>query len=177
MQMQETRLRGVKKIFPSVYLDSRGFFYESYRRPLYSALGIDYHFEQDNHSYSVQGTLRGMHFQSHPGQAKLITVITGAIYDVFVDIRKDSPTFGQWEAVVLDSADKIQLLLPEGFAHGFCVLSPEAHIMYKVSSIYDPTTEKSFRYDDPKIGIQWPSGQKIVSDRDLCAPSFEEALA
>lgn len=114
-----------------------------------------------------------MHFQSTPGQAKLVTVITGKIYDVFVDIRPESENFGKWGAVELDQSN--QLLVPVGFAHGFAVLSESAHVLYKVSNFYNPETEKSFRYDDPRIGIKWPIEKPILSERDRNAPGFKEA--
>jgi dTDP-4-dehydrorhamnose 3,5-epimerase len=170
------RLNGLIFIEPTLFKDPRGFFLETYRSNHYRNLGIECTFVQDNHSYSAKGTLRGMHFQSDPGQAKLIRCAQGAIYDVAVDIRPASPTFGQWEGVILDSEKHCQLFLPVGFAHGFCVLSEGAHVMYKVSSNYDPKTEMGFRFDDPDIGINWPIDEPILSERDKNSPRFKEMV-
>ncbi|MBI2742746.1 MAG: dTDP-4-dehydrorhamnose 3,5-epimerase [Chlamydiales bacterium] len=169
-------LEGPRRIRPRVFHDERGFFWECYREPLYRALGIEESFVQVNHSFSKKGTIRGMHFQRSPGQAKLVTVITGKIFDVVVDIRPDSPTFGKWEGLMLDDEAREQLFIPVGFAHGFCAVSPEAHVLYKVSQIYDPAEERGFRYDDPFVGIEWPEMSPLLSKKDLEAPSFHEAL-
>lgn len=174
MEVIDCRLKGLKLIKPKVFKDSRGYFLESFKQPLYENHGITEVFQQDNHSFSQQGCIRGMHFQSIPGQAKLVRVAVGKIYDVAVDIRPHSPTFGQWEAVMLDDQEHHQFYIPVGFAHGFCVLSPEAHVMYKVSTPYDPKHEKGFRWDDPQIKITWPIEQPIVSERDMQAPFFHE---
>lgn len=175
MQVEEMQLTDVKKIVPKVFHDDRGFFYESYKEPLLKEKGLQSCFVQDNHSYSKKGVLRGMHFQK--GQAKLINVISGVIFDVFVDIRKGSPTFGKWEGVLLDASKRELLLIPDGFAHGFYVMSDEAHVLYKVSEVYDPKEEKSFRFDDKNVGINWPEGDKLVSGRDQNAPSFSEVFS
>ena len=163
------KLEGLKIIQPKVFKDSRGFFFETFRQSW-----IDTLFVQDNHSYSSKGTIRGMHFQSFPGQAKLIRCAEGKIFDVAVDIRPDSPTFGEWEGVTLDSENHAQLFIPVGFAHGFCVLSDHAHVMYKVSAHYDPATEKGFRFDDPDLNIGWPIEDIVVSERDKQSPFFKE---
>jgi dTDP-4-dehydrorhamnose 3,5-epimerase len=170
MHKTELSLSGVFEITPAVFFDERGYFYESFKAPFFLEIGAE--FVQDNHSFSKKGVLRGMHFQK--GQAKLINVISGCIFDVFVDIRKDSKTFGKWEGVVLDSKQRKMLLIPDGFAHGFYVLSDEAHVVYKVSSLYRKEEERSFFYGDKDIGIVWPEGERIVSQRDLSAPSFRE---
>ena len=170
MRKTELSLDGVVKISPQIHHDERGFFYESFKEPYFVEMGYD--FVQDNHSFSKKGVLRGMHFQK--GQAKLINVIEGSIFDVFVDIRKHSLTFGQWEGVVLNAEERSLLLIPDGFAHGFYVLSDTAHVMYKVSSLYDPKEERSFFFDDPDVGIVWPEGDRIVSPRDRAAPSFSQ---
>ena len=136
MEVVELSLKGLKLIKPKVFKDSRGFFLESYNEATYQEAGIDASFVQDNHSFSQKNTVRGMHFQTIPGQAKLLRVSQGEIFDVAVDIRPDSPTFGKWEGVILNSTNHHQLFVPIGFAHGFCVLSEEAHVMYKVSSLY-----------------------------------------
>jgi len=159
-------LPGIKLFQLKSFSDERGFFAEVFRKE-----GME--FVQDNLSFSKKGVIRGMHFQSTPGQAKLVTVITGKIYDVFVDIRPESENFGKWGAVELDQSN--QLLVPVGFAHGFAVLSESAHVLYKVSNFYNPETEKSFRYDDPTVGIKWPIEKPILSERDRNAPGFKEA--
>ncbi|MCF7852406.1 MAG: dTDP-4-dehydrorhamnose 3,5-epimerase [Simkaniaceae bacterium] len=176
MQTEELELKGVYLIKPKVFTDERGFFYESYQRERYRAFGVGVEFVQDNYSFSKQGTIRGMHFQTTPGQAKLVSVNHGAIYDVVVDIRKDSPTFKRWIGVYLDDANRHQLFVPVGFAHGFCVVSKEAHVQYKVSSLYAPETEKGFFYADREIGIEWPVEAKSLSERDLNSPRFCEVV-
>lgn len=167
-------LDGPKLIKTKAFSDDRGFFWECYRKELYQKSGIEFDFVQDNHSYSKKDVLRGMHFQRSPGQVKLVSVLLGKILDVVVDIRSGSPTFGLWESVILDAEKKEQLLVPIGFAHGFLVLSDDAHVFYKVSSPYDPQEEKTFRFDDPTIGIEWPIKNPLVSERDLAAPWFAE---
>ncbi len=167
-------LPGVKVIQVPHFRDDRGYFEEVYRQPLYDALGVDVHFVQDNHSFSQKGVLRGMHFQSYPGQTKLITVLKGTIYDVFVDVRRSSPFYGKWGARELSAHTGEQLLIPNGYAHGFVVLSDGAHILYKVSSVYNPETELAFRYDDPEVGIEWPLKDPILSERDMDAPLLHQ---
>ncbi len=174
MEVSDLRLGGLKLVRPTVFRDSRGFFLESYHSPRYRALGIDVEFVQDNHSRSVQGTLRGLHYQSHPGQAKLVRVGAGRVWDVVVDIRPESTTFGQWEGVYLDAEEHLQLFVPIGFAHGFCVVSDFAEMLYKVTSPYDPTTECSIRYDDPELGVTWPVRDPVLSERDRQAESFAQ---
>jgi dTDP-4-dehydrorhamnose 3,5-epimerase len=169
-------LREAKLIRSEVFFDERGYFLETYQKPLYQSLGIDCDFVQDNHSFSKKGTLRGMHFQHFPGQAKLIRVLCGEIFDVIVDIRPHSPTFRRWAGVHLKDEAHEQLFIPVGFAHGFCVLSETAHVCYKVSSVYDPDQERGFRYDDPEIGIKWPSLKVFLSQRDVKAPYFHEVI-
>jgi dTDP-4-dehydrorhamnose 3,5-epimerase len=177
MKVTNLRLDGLKLITPRTFHDDRGFFKETYHQPRYADLGISTNFVQDNHSFSQNNVIRGMHFQSTPGQDKLVWVSQGKIFDVAVDLRKDSPTFGQWEGVYLDEESHQQLFIPNGFAHGFCVVSVGgAHVHYKVSAPYDGATEKTFRFDDPMIKIQWPSQTPIISTRDLEAPSFSEAV-
>jgi dTDP-4-dehydrorhamnose 3,5-epimerase len=176
MEVRDLSLEGVKKIRPKVFFDDRGFFRETFRKPLYLQAGIDPDFVQDNHSFSKRGTIRGMHFQRSPGQAKLVSVMEGKIFDVVVDIRRGSPTFGKWEGVYLDASEGDQLFVPVGFAHGFCVVSEHAHVCYKVSSVYDPAEERSFRYDDPLVGIVWPIDEPLLSGRDLTSPLLMEAV-
>ena len=165
-----TRLAGPVLVQPTVHGDARGFFVETYRRSSYAELGIAEEFIQDNHSRSRQGVVRGMHFQ--PGQAKLVRCARGTILDVLVDIRPGSGTFGEWEAYELSDENGLQLYCPDGFAHGFCVTSEEADVVYKVSTYYDPDTEAGFRYDDPEVGIEWPAIDLLPSPRDASAPSL-----
>ncbi|HEU6443555.1 MAG TPA: dTDP-4-dehydrorhamnose 3,5-epimerase [Gaiellaceae bacterium] len=172
MHRLETRLEGPILLEPRVHGDNRGFFLETYRRDRYAEEGITEDFVQDNHSLSRQGIVRGMHFQ--PGQSKLVRCARGTVLDVVVDLRRGSPTFGEWESVQLDSDRHLQLYVPDGFAHGFCVLSEVADLVYKVSSYYDPAAESGFRYDDPEVGIEWPAGDLIPSERDANAPSLAE---
>jgi len=161
-------------IEPKVFRDPRGFFLESYRRDLLAKGGITTDFIQDNHSMSQANTIRGMHFQSTPGQAKLIRCARGKIWDVAVDIRPDSKTFGKWQGIELDAENHHQLFIPVGFAHGFCALSDQVEVLYKISTPYDPETETGFAYNDPEVGIAWPVAEALVSDRDKNAQSFAD---
>jgi dTDP-4-dehydrorhamnose 3,5-epimerase len=170
MRQLETRLSGLVLLAPDVHGDARGFFVETYGADRYAEAGIDVAFVQDNHSRSRRGTLRGLHFQTQPGQAKLVRAATGRILDVVVDIRRRSPTFGQHEAFELDDVAHHQLFVPIGFAHGFRVLSDAADVTYKVSSPYDSATEAGIAWDDPALGIDWRAGAPIVSDRDRQNP-------
>lgn len=174
MEFIDLHLKGLKLIKPAVFRDNRGFFLESFQQSLFEKNGLCSHFPQDNHSFSGKGCIRGMHYQSFPGQAKLIRVVMGTIFDVAVDIRKDSPTYGQWEGVILDDLNHHELYIPVGFAHGFCVLSDQAHVLYKVSTLYDAKHEKGFRWDDPDVNIQWPIKEAILSEKDKGAPFFKE---
>lgn len=176
MKVETLSLNGVKLLRPKIFFDARGFFRETFRKPLYEQAGIPSDFVQDNHSFSKRGTIRGMHFQRSPGQAKLVTVMQGKIFDVVVDVRPESPTFGKWEGVDLDASTGVQLFIPVGFAHGFCVVSDEAHVCYKVSSVYDPLEERCFRYDDPFVGIQWPEANPLLSERDRASPLLSEVI-
>lgn len=174
MEVINLELEGLLLIKPKVFKDQRGFFLESFQQTVYEKLGISCSFMQDNHSFSKKDCIRGMHFQSSPGQAKLIRVAVGKIFDVAVDIRPDSSTYGQWMGLVLDDHTHHQLFIPVGFAHGFCVLSSEAHVLYKVSNPYDAKVEKGFRWDDPIVNIQWPVENPIISERDQQAPFLHE---
>jgi dTDP-4-dehydrorhamnose 3,5-epimerase len=167
-----TRLEGPLLLAPTIHRDSRGFFIESYRREILAGLGIEDDWVQDNHSRSSLGIVRGMHFQ--PGMAKLIRCARGGIVDVLVDIRKGSPTFGQWEAFTLDDENLLCLYCPNGFAHGFCVTSEVADVIYKCSAYYDPSTERGIAYSDPEIAIEWPDVELIPSERDANAPRLSE---
>lgn len=170
-------LPGLIVVEPRVFRDDRGFFLEPYHAPRYKAGGVTVDFVQDNHSFSTQGVLRGLHFQKSPGQAKLIRCARGRIWDVAVDIRPGSETFGKWWGLELDSESHRQLFIPAGFAHGFCVLSPEAEVMYKCSSVYDPVTEAGIAWNDPQVGVQWPVKDPVVSQRDIDAPTLAQYLA
>ncbi|MGB2711839.1 MAG: dTDP-4-dehydrorhamnose 3,5-epimerase [Conexibacter sp.] len=175
MRVLPTELDGPLLLEPDVFGDERGFFAETYRADAWVRAGIDVAFVQDNHSRSRRGTLRGIHFQTAPGQAKLVRCARGAILDVVVDLRRRSPTFGAWEAVELDDVAMRQLFVPVGFGHGFCVTSELADVVYKCSTYYDPATEAGFAYDDPDVGIAWPDDVEwIVSERDASAPRLAE---
>ncbi len=165
-------LEGLKLLPAKIFVDDRGFFSELYQKKVCEEAGIRCPFVQDNLSYSRKGVLRGMHFQAGPGQAKLVSVLEGEIFDVAVDIRDGSPTFGQWEGVTL--TPETQFFIPAGFAHGFYVLSDHAYVFYKVSSYYDPAQEKTFRFNDPQVNIQWPGSAFTLAARDQHAPFFEE---
>jgi dTDP-4-dehydrorhamnose 3,5-epimerase len=147
---------------------------ETYRRDLWADFDIDVDFVQHNHSRSSKGTLRGLHFQTEPGQAKLVRCPRGRIFDVAVDLRRDSHTFGQWEGYELDDQAHRQLFVPVGFGHGFAVLSDEADVTYLLSSTYDPATESGIAWDDPDIGVEWPVDNPLLSERDKQAPTLAE---
>src|SRR5919107_2731404 len=175
MQRLSTKLPGLVLLAPAVHGDARGFFLETYRADAWAAEGVPTEFVQDNHSRSRRGTLRGLHFQTHPGQGKLVRVARGRVYDVVVDLREGSPTFGEWESVELDDERGLQLYIPIGFAHGFCVLSETADFVYKCTAYYDPATEKGIRFDDPDVGVRWPDGIELLySDRDRGAPRLAD---
>lgn len=177
MNIEATSLPGVLIFTPRVFKDTRGFFYESYNCEIWRAAGIDTVFVQDNHSRSVRHTVRALHFQLPPAaQVKLVRVARGAVWDVAVDIRKGSPTFGQWAGVELSEDNYKQLYIPEGFAHGFCVLSDVAEVLYKTSHVYAPASEQGIRWDDPGIGILWPTDEPVLSERDGRAQSLAEYL-
>lgn len=169
-----TKLDGVALIEPQVHGDERGFFVETFSREGWRELGVDVEFVQHNHSRSSRGTLRGIHFQTEPGQAKLLRCVRGEILDVAVDLRRNSPTYGQWEAHLLDDVEHRQLFVPVGFGHGFAVLSEVADVAYQVSSYYDPATEAGIRWDDPEVGIEWGVGNPLLSERDKTAPTLAE---
>jgi dTDP-4-dehydrorhamnose 3,5-epimerase len=173
MKTEDTALPGVKILTPARFGDHRGFFAETYNRRVYEDLGINVEFVQDNHSLSASaGTVRGLHFQAPPhAQAKLVRCGRGAIFDIAVDIRKGSPTYGQWVGYELSAENGAQLYVPVGFAHGFVTLLPDSEIIYKCSDYYAPETEGAVRWDDPAIGIDWPlEGDAILSSKDADAP-------
>lgn len=178
MENLQTRLEGPMLLQPAVHGDQRGWFHETYRRDRLAELGIEDEFVQDNHSRSRRGVVRGMHFQVGSGQAKLVRCARGSIVDVLVDIRRGSPTFGTWESFELDDERLLQLYCPVGFAHGFCVTSDSADVVYKCSSYYDGDLEYAIAWNDPDVGIEWPGGlELVVSGRDAGAPLLREVAA
>jgi dTDP-4-dehydrorhamnose 3,5-epimerase len=177
MKIIPTALSGLVIIEPEIHGDHRGFFMESYHAGKLAAQGITIDFVQDNHSLSEEvGVLRGLHYQLNPhAQTKLVRVISGSIYDVAVDIRPSSPTFGQWAGVTLSAANKRQLLVPQGFAHGFCTLEPQTQVVYKVDAYYSPQHDRGILWSDPAIGIAWPTAAPILSEKDEKHPLLKEA--
>lgn len=174
MHITETEIKGVFIIEPRVFIDERGSFMELYNKANYSATGVEY-FIQDNISTSKKGVVRGLHFQEAPhAQAKLVSVVVGEVLDVAVDLRRGSPTFGKYVAVLLSGENKKQLFIPEGFAHGFMSLSEGATLMYKCSSPWNKSAERSIRFDDLELGIAWPEGEAILSEKDSSAMTFRE---
>jgi len=178
MRSIPTKLAGPILIEPSVYPDARGFFSETYRQSWHTEVGIpaDERFIQDNHSRSSRGVLRGMHFHIGSGVAKLVRCARGQIIDIVVDLRRGSPTYAQWEAFELSDENMYQLYVPIGFAHGFCVLSDVADVLYKQTAYYDPAVERGIAWDDPQIGIEWPipEDERVISERDIEAPKLSE---
>lgn len=171
----ETRIDGLVAVEPTIHGDSRGFLIESFQADRWRDFGVAAEFIQENHSRSTQrGTLRGMHFQTAPGQGKLVRCPRGAIFDVAVDLRRGSPTYGEWEGHVLDDERHRQLWVPVGFAHGFQVLSEVADVTYKLTSLYDPETESEIAWDDPDVAIEWPVDDPFLSERDKAAPWLSE---
>ena len=177
MKVIESLLKGVKLIEPKAYGDHRGFFLESYNEQAFHEAGIRERFIQDNHSLSREaGVIRGMHYQLTPkAQAKLIRVATGAIYDVVVDMRKGSPTYGKWEGYILSEHNKRQLLVPKGFAHGFCTITENVNVLYKVDELYSPEHDRGIAWDDPELAIEWPVSEPILSEKDGKHPVLSEA--
>jgi dTDP-4-dehydrorhamnose 3,5-epimerase len=170
MQVSPTNLPEVLLIRPRLYHDQRGHFLEIYQRERYAGSGIGHEFVQDNVSFSRKGVLRGLHYQLGHPQDKLVVVLQGRILDVAVDIRRDSPTFGRWISAELSSEDYTQIYIPRGFAHGFCVLSESATVLYKCTDYYAPSDERGILWNCPTIGIRWPISGPIVSDKDLALP-------
>lgn len=169
-----TEIDGVVLVEPEVHGDERGFLVETFSVEAWAELGVDAGFVQDNHSRSGKGILRGLHFQTTPGQAKLVRCGRGRIWDVAVDLRRDSATYGRWEGHTLDDTLHRQLFVPAGFAHGFCVLSEIADVHYKLSSYFDPETEAGIAWDDPEVGVKWPIAGPQLSERDRGAPRLAE---
>jgi dTDP-4-dehydrorhamnose 3,5-epimerase len=177
MEIVSLEIEDVKLVKPRVFPDARGFFMQTYHEKQYRDAGIDVRFVQDNWSRSTKGVLRGLHYQLEHAQDKLVSVICGKVFDVAVDIRKGSPTFGKWVGAVLSEENKHQLFVPKGFAHGFCVLSDEVDFVYKCSDFYAPGDEYGVRWNDPDIGIEWSSGDFAVSDKDRAAPQLKSIPA
>jgi len=169
-----TPLAGVVRVEPKVFEDPRGFFMETYRADRFKEAGIDLPFVQDNHSRSLKGTLRGLHYQVGRPQGKLLRVVSGEVFDVAVDLRKGSPTFARWHAERLSSDNRLQLYIPPGFAHGFCVLSDMAEIVYKCTDVYAPGGERAIRWDDPELAIDWPVKEPLLSAKDAAAATLAE---
>ncbi len=176
MEFRRLDLAGVILVAPDVHHDERGFFLETYHRDKYAAGGIPETFVQDNQSFSRQGVLRGLHAQLRFPQGKLVRAITGEIYDVAVDIRPGSPTFGRWVGEILSSDNVRQLYVPPGFAHGFCVLSETAHVQYKCTDVYRPGDEIGVVWNDPEIGINWPVPDPVLNEKDRTAPRLAEIV-
>jgi len=170
----ETSLPGVFFVEPDVYRDSRGSFMESYHEKKYSEKGIAEIFVQDNYSHSKRGTLRGLHYQLRHPQGKLVFVITGEIFDVAVDIRRGSPTYGKWVGSLLSEENKRQIFVPTGFAHGFCVLSETVDVIYKCTDFYESADEYGILWADPSVGINWPINNPILSEKDRSYPRLSE---
>ena len=170
----ETEIPDLVLLEATAHGDERGFLVESFREDLWSEHGVEGPFLQENHSRSSRGILRGLHFQTSPGQAKLVRCVRGAIWDVAVDLRKDSPTYRRWDGYELSDENQRQLFVPVGFGHGFCVLSDLADVAYKLTSVYDPETEAGIRWDDPDVGVDWPVSDPHLSERDVTAPTLAE---
>lgn len=178
MELMESCLGGVKILRPRVFEDERGFFLESYNQRRFAELGITESWVQDNHSRSVQNTVRGLHYQLHQPQAKLCRVIRGTVMDVVVDLRQGSPTFGKWAGVLLSEENRIQIYVPRGFAHGFAVLSEVAEVLYKCDDFYAPTDEQGIAWDDPQLGINWEiPGTPLLSPKDTRHPRLADVPA
>jgi len=174
MNVIKTKLPGVLIIEPGVFSDNRGCFMETWNRDLYAKAGVPTGFVQDNISFSTRGVLRGLHFQNPNAQGKLVFVLQGEVFDIAVDIRVGSPTFGQWVGVTLSSENKRQLYIPEGFAHGFCVTGGNALFAYKCTDFYNPPAEGGILWNDPEIGIQWPVNKPVLSEKDNAYPTLKE---
>lgn len=175
-KIEQTKLDGVFIIYQQLFIDKRGYFTETYNKADFSKLGLNVNFVQDNESSSVKGVLRGLHFQKEHTQGKLVRVVEGQVFDVAVDIRPNSKTFGEWVGVTLSAKEGNQLYIPEGFAHGFLVLSDEAKFVYKCTDFYDKSSEGGISWNDPTINIEWPklNTEYIISDKDSIHPSFKE---
>ena len=176
MDILDLPLAGLKLIRPRVFGDSRGYFLETYQQQRFANADFGQRFVQDNLSFSTRGVLRGLHYQHPTWQGKLVFAISGEIFDVAVDIRRDSPTFGQWYGTILDDRKHEQLYIPPGFAHGFCVLSDTARVMYKCTDFYAPGEEYTLVWNDPAIGIDWPVKEPVLSDKDAQGKLLKDAF-
>lgn len=175
MELSTTSIPGLLVITPTVFEDDRGYFFESFQKEKFGALGIDVSFVQDNESKSMKGVLRGLHLQAPPyDQGKLVRVVRGAVQDVAVDVRKESPTFGNWESFILDGRSKKMIYVPAGFAHGFLVLEDDTIFQYKCTNYYNKESEMSIRWNDPDLGIAWETDQPFLSPKDVNAPLFRD---
>lgn len=177
MHLEPLKLSGLFRVQPRVFEDGRGFFFESYRAEPFEQAGLCTHWPQDNHARSCKDTIRGLHFSPDVDQVKLIRCIRGAIWDVAVDIRPDSPTFGHWEAIELSESNRTMLYIPGGFAHGYAALTEPAECHYKTSVMYRPGLESEILWNDPEVGIAWPVENPILSDRDRHAPTLKAFLS
>jgi dTDP-4-dehydrorhamnose 3,5-epimerase len=177
MEILSTEIPGLLIIKPDVFADDRGYFFESYNKKQFSEAGINVDFVQDNESKSAKGVLRGLHFQRAPfAQGKLVRVIRGAVLDVAVDIRKDSPTFGKWNSIMLSEQNKLMYWIPEGFAHGFLTLEDDTIFSYKCTGVYHKPSESSIIWNDPDLKIDWNISNPVLSPKDLTAPTFKEYI-
>jgi dTDP-4-dehydrorhamnose 3,5-epimerase len=176
MQVLDTPLAGLKLLEPKVYGDQRGYFFELYNRRSLQNAGFSEVFVQDNVSYSPRGILRGLHYQYPGWQGKLVGVIRGEIFDVVVDVRRDSPTFGRWYGVVLSEENHRQLYVPPGFAHGFCVTGDGAHVLYKTTDFYNPAHEHTLAWNDPTVGITWPLADPVLSAKDAAGKALQDLV-
>lgn len=175
-KFSETNIKDVFIIEPQIFGDERGYFMETFKDSDFKEAGLNYHFVQDNQSKSRKGVLRGLHYQLHYPQAKLVRVISGEVFDVAVDLRKNSPTYGKWVGVVLSAENKKMFMIPRGFAHGFVVLSETAEFVYKCDELYHPEDEGGIMWNDPEIGIEWPyQGEPLLSEKDKKHPSLKES--
>ncbi len=174
MKILSTFLPGVLILEPAVFEDKRGFFMETYHQKRFADAGVELSFVQDNLSHSVKGTLRGLHYQLHRAQAKLIQVIQGQIFDVAVDIRRGSPTFGKWTGIQLSGENRRQVFVPPGFAHGFCVASETADVVYKCTDVYAPDDEGGILWSDPDLAIDWPVSRPLLSEKDSQCPCLAD---
>ena len=176
MNVQETTIPGVLLVEPKVYQDSRGFFLETFHAQRYAQAGISETFVQDNHSHSRQGAIRGLHYQLPCAQGKLIWVVGGEVFDVAVDLRSDSPTFGRWFGITLSATNCQQIYLPPGTAHGFCTVSESADVFYKCTQVYSPEHEQTLLWNDPELAIDWPITKPLLSEKDQQGIPFRDSL-
>ncbi|NRD89675.1 dTDP-4-dehydrorhamnose 3,5-epimerase [Sphingopyxis sp. BSNA05] len=176
MRLVDTSIADIKIIEPEVFGDDRGFFYESWNEARFAELGLELKFVQDNHSRSAKGVLRGLHYQIQKPQGKLVRVVAGSIYDVVIDLRKSSPTFGKWEGFTLSEENRNLLWVPPGFAHGFLSLEDRTEVLYRCTDFYAPEHERSLLWNDAELGIDWPlDGEPLLSDKDAAAVAFAQA--